>query len=76
MAPSGFGKLFTTFCLALAIFSVLVSASGAAYRKPPFMGPFLEKELTVQIDGTSKALSAMCEIASEACQTWFPVQDK
>nr|CAH7720714.1 unnamed protein product [Callosobruchus chinensis]CAH7722245.1 unnamed protein product [Callosobruchus chinensis] len=75
MAPSGFGKLFTTFCLALAIFSVLVSASGAAYRKPPFNGSIFGKR-TNEIDGTSKALSAMCEIASEACQTWFPVQDK
>jgi len=26
-------------------------------------------------DGTGKALSAMCEIASEACSAWFPQSD-
>lgn len=29
-----------------------------------------------EYDSTSKAISAMCEIASEACQTWFPTQEK
>lgn len=27
-------------------------------------------------ESASKALTAMCEIASEACQTWFPAQEK
>jgi hypothetical protein len=26
-------------------------------------------------DGAGKALSAMCEIASEACSAWFPQSD-
>lgn len=26
--------------------------------------------------GAGKTLSSMCEIASEACQAWFPSQDK
>lgn len=32
--------------------------------------------LVLDYDSASKALSAMCEIASEACQTWFPTQEK
>lgn len=32
--------------------------------------------LFADVDNAGKALSAMCEIASEACQTWFSSQEK
>lgn len=29
-----------------------------------------------EYDSATKAYSSLCEIASEACQGWFPAQDK
>ncbi|XP_019881334.1 neuropeptide SIFamide [Aethina tumida] len=61
---------------ALAIICCL-TFSEATYRKPPFNGSIFGKRgSTNEYDSASKALSAMCEIASEACQTWFPTQEK
>ncbi|KAJ3649200.1 hypothetical protein Zmor_020955 [Zophobas morio] len=71
-----FAKLLTICTLALILASWLVP-SEATYRKPPFNGSIFGKRgATSEYDSTGKALSAMCEIASEACQAWFPAQEK
>ncbi|KAJ3637447.1 hypothetical protein MTP99_000904 [Tenebrio molitor] len=72
----GFAKFLTVCIVATFLASWLVMAE-ATYRKPPFNGSIFGKRgATNEYDSASKALSAMCEIASEACQTWFPTQEK
>ncbi|XP_056636465.1 SIFamide-related peptide [Diorhabda carinulata] len=65
------------FVVAIVMFGV-ISSSDAAYRRPPFNGSIFGKRTTGNNDfeNAGKALSAMCEIASEACASWFPTQDK
>ncbi|CAG9813396.1 unnamed protein product [Phaedon cochleariae] len=72
------GKILAFLCLAFIVFSVVISTSDAAYRRPPFNGSIFGKRTgtTAEFDNAGKALTAMCEIASEACQTWFPAQEK
>ncbi|XP_030753458.1 neuropeptide SIFamide [Sitophilus oryzae] len=68
----------TTILLLVAIFCI-ISPSMATYRKPPFNGSIFGKRSGIgsnEYDSASKALSAMCEIANEACQSWFPSQEK
>ncbi|KAM7344690.1 neuropeptide SIFamide isoform 1-T2 [Cochliomyia hominivorax] len=50
---------------------VMLNSSEAAYRKPPFNGSIFGKRNSVEYDN-AKAVTAMCEIAMEACQSWFP----
>ncbi|XP_067004761.2 neuropeptide SIFamide [Anabrus simplex] len=58
------------FLLAVLFMS---QVSCATYRKPPFNGSIFGKRgNAVEYDNAGKALSAMCEIASEACSAWFP----
>ncbi|RZC40201.1 hypothetical protein BDFB_008940 [Asbolus verrucosus] len=73
---STFARLLT-ICVVAMIFSSWLVVAEATYRKPPFNGSIFGKRgATNEYDSASKALSAMCEIASEACQTWFPSQEK
>ncbi|XP_077292439.1 uncharacterized protein LOC143915605 [Arctopsyche grandis] len=70
--------LKTTVCLLLVALLVLTlsSEAEATYRKPPFNGSIFGKRGNpADFDTVGKALSAMCEIANEACQSWFPSQD-
>ncbi|XP_075218077.1 neuropeptide SIFamide [Lycorma delicatula] len=54
----------------------LLVLTEATYRKPPFNGSIFGKRGNVaEYESASKALSSMCEIASEACAAWFPVPD-
>ncbi|XP_074032130.1 neuropeptide SIFamide [Leptinotarsa decemlineata] len=73
-----FGKVFACLCVAVLILGVLISVSDAAYRRPPFNGSIFGKRTGTsnEYDNAGKALSAMCEIANEACQSWFPTQEK
>ncbi|KAG5890203.1 hypothetical protein JTB14_028745 [Gonioctena quinquepunctata] len=72
------GKILSCFCVAIVLLGVLISTSDAAYRKPPFNGSIFGKRAGTsnEYDNAGKALSAMCEIANEACQSWFPTQEK
>ncbi|KAI9578100.1 neuropeptide SIFamide [Glossina fuscipes] len=54
--------------------AVMLTSTEAAYRKPPFNGSIFGKRNNVEYDN-AKAFSAMCEIAMEACQSWFPQAD-
>ncbi|KAL1512667.1 hypothetical protein ABEB36_002224 [Hypothenemus hampei] len=60
-------------------FLLVITPAVAAYRKPPFNGSIFGKRaggLSAEYDSAGKTLSAMCEIANEACQSWFPSQEK
>ncbi|XP_011552137.3 neuropeptide SIFamide [Plutella xylostella] len=61
-------------CL-FSIILCLVQLSTATYRtKTPFNGSMFGKRgatATVDADTTVKNIWALCEIASESCQTWF-----
>ncbi|KAF5274122.1 hypothetical protein FQR65_LT04520 [Abscondita terminalis] len=67
--------------MAIAVIAILVvtfvSMTEATYRKPPFNGSIFGKRgVTSEYDNANKALSALCEIAFDACQPWFPSQEK
>ncbi|KAJ8965936.1 hypothetical protein NQ317_009709 [Molorchus minor] len=71
-------KAVTFFCVVMLLICAFISAAEATYRKPPFNGSIFGKRTGNSVnnneyDSASKALSAMCEIANEACQTWFPI---
>ncbi|CAD7078060.1 unnamed protein product [Hermetia illucens] len=61
--------------LGLLLIMAFAVESQATYRKPPFNGSIFGKRNSVDYDPNGKAISAMCEIALEACQSWLP-QDK
>ncbi|GBP44767.1 SIFamide-related peptide [Eumeta japonica] len=65
-----FGLIF-----AVALFA-LIETGEANYRKTPFNGSIFGKRGTAEFDATPKALSAMCEIAAEACSPFYVTQDK
>ncbi|XP_055921245.1 neuropeptide SIFamide [Eupeodes corollae] len=68
-------KVISFFLVAFLVAAILVESTEAAYRKPPFNGSIFGKRNSVEYDN-GKALTAMCEIALEACQTWFPQENK
>ncbi|XP_071450556.1 FMRFamide-related neuropeptides-like [Hetaerina americana] len=64
---------FGVVLVALALLSVSVSAS--SYRKPPFNGSIFGKRAGVasaETESRVMALSALCEVALEACSSWMP----
>ncbi|XP_014245894.1 SIFamide-related peptide [Cimex lectularius] len=64
-------------CLLLVISFLVFDVATASYKKPPFNGSIFGKRTGPPTDyeTAGKALSTMCEIASEACAAWFPVQE-
>ncbi|CAG9766532.1 unnamed protein product [Ceutorhynchus assimilis] len=74
--------LFTKLAIVLiaTTFLLVLTPAEANYRKPPFNGSIFGKRSggigNNEYDTASKTLSAMCEIATEACQSWFPSQEK
>ncbi|GAB0093354.1 Neuropeptide SIFamide [Sergentomyia squamirostris] len=68
-------RLLTVFVI-ICVFCIAMHSAEGTYRKPPFNGSiFGKRNSVVDYDSGGKALSAMCEIALEACGAWFP-QDK
>ncbi|EZA52345.1 hypothetical protein DMN91_006691 [Ooceraea biroi] len=66
------------FTIALAvIIAILALSVDAAYRKPPFNGSIFGKRSNTVTDYevTSRALSAICEVASETCTAWQSRQE-
>ncbi|XP_028157549.1 neuropeptide SIFamide-like [Ostrinia nubilalis] len=66
--------IFAVFLVAMVLY--LIHSTEANYRKPPFNGSIFGKRGTVEYDSTGKALSALCEIASETCQAWYQTLEK
>ncbi|KAM3955906.1 SIFamide [Aphomia sociella] len=60
----------------VAVFLCLFHAIECNYKKPPFNGSIFGKRGNVEYDSTGKALSALCEIASETCQAWYQTLEK
>ncbi|KAH0954374.1 hypothetical protein HN011_007472 [Eciton burchellii] len=62
--------------VALAVIVVILAFSvDAAYRKPPFNGSIFGKRSVTDYEITSRALSAICEVASETCTAWQARQE-
>ncbi|KAG5306301.1 PREDICTED: FMRFamide-related neuropeptides [Acromyrmex echinatior] len=64
--------------LTLAVIMVaFVISANAAYKKPPFNGSIFGKRSNTVTDYevTSRALSAICEVASETCTAWLSHQE-
>ncbi|XP_075988429.1 neuropeptide SIFamide-like [Anticarsia gemmatalis] len=62
------------FIIAVCVIAVvlcLLDGTDATYRKPPFNGSIFGKRGVVEYDSTGRALSALCEIASETCQAFY-----
>ncbi|XP_052757133.1 neuropeptide SIFamide-like [Galleria mellonella] len=59
----------------VAVFLCLLHTIEANYKKPPFNGSIFGKRNNIEYDSTGKALSALCEIASETCQAWYQALD-
>ncbi|XP_059614325.1 neuropeptide SIFamide [Phlebotomus argentipes] len=65
-----------TLLVIICVFCIAMHSAEGTYRKPPFNGSIFGKRNSIgDYDSGGKALSAMCEIALEACGAWFP-QDK
>ncbi|XP_055607707.1 SIFamide-related peptide [Uranotaenia lowii] len=71
-------KFVGSIVLMLVIVLVFSQSTEAGYRKPPFNGSIFGKRNgnSIEYEGNAKVLSAMCEIAAEACQTWFAQEQK
>nr|C0HKV8.1 RecName: Full=Neuropeptide SIFamide; Short=SIFa; AltName: Full=TYRKPPFNGSIF-amide; Flags: Precursor [Agrotis ipsilon] len=63
-------RFIVALCLFAIVMCIIHKAEGT-YRKPPFNGSIFGKRGVVEYDTTGRALSALCEIASETCQAWY-----
>ncbi|KPI96616.1 FMRFamide-related neuropeptide [Papilio xuthus] len=63
-------RAVVVFCL-IAMIICLITPTEGNYRKPPFNGSIFGKRGNTENDATERAMSALCEIASETCQMWF-----
>ncbi|BES97938.1 Hypothetical protein NTJ_10753 [Nesidiocoris tenuis] len=70
-------RFLVASCLMAVLVLLILDVSFASYKKPPFNGSIFGKRTGPPSDyeQAGKALSTMCEIASEACSAWFPIQD-
>lgn len=66
---------FTLVCVVFIVSTILLfQMSAATYRKPPFNGSIFGKRSTNTIEfdsNTGKTFASMCEIASQACNSWY-----
>ncbi|XP_052898845.1 neuropeptide SIFamide [Anopheles moucheti] len=71
-------KVLGSFIVVLLVVLALSGSAEAGYRKPPFNGSIFGKRSgnSVDYEGNAKVLSTMCEIAAEACQSWFTQEQK
>ncbi|XP_063237295.1 SIFamide-related peptide [Bacillus rossius redtenbacheri] len=64
-----------------ALLLLLAAPAATSAKKPPFNGSIFGKRSNYvaelrDYESNGRVLSAMCEIASEACASWFPQTDK
>ncbi|KAJ0170181.1 hypothetical protein K1T71_014109 [Dendrolimus kikuchii] len=62
------------FCVVAVLLS-LVELSEANYKNAPMNGIMFGKRGPSDYDPRGKTFTALCEIATEACQAWFPSQE-
>ncbi|KAL0809791.1 hypothetical protein ABMA28_011287 [Loxostege sticticalis] len=61
-------------CALMILFS-LVQLGEANYKNAPMNGIMFGKRGPSDYDSRGKTFTALCEIATEACQAWFPSQE-
>ncbi|XP_026749226.1 neuropeptide IMFamide [Galleria mellonella] len=61
-------------CAIIVILS-LAGVSEANYKNAPMNGIMFGKRGPSEYDSRGKTFTALCEIATEACQAWFPSQE-
>ncbi|XP_041984860.1 neuropeptide IMFamide [Aricia agestis] len=68
-------RLTVTIAVIAVILSVIGSTE-ANYKNAPMNGiMFGKRGPSTEYDPRTKAYTSLCEIATEACQTWFPLQE-
>ncbi|CAK1593439.1 unnamed protein product [Parnassius mnemosyne] len=63
------------FVCLVAVLLSLFEVSQANYKNAPMNGIMFGKRGPSDYDARSKAFTALCEIATEACQAWFSSQE-
>ncbi|KPI96617.1 hypothetical protein RR46_12647 [Papilio xuthus] len=58
-----------------AILFSMIEVSHANYKNAPMNGIMFGKRVPSEYEIRSKTFTALCEIATEACQAWFPSQE-
>ncbi|CAG4963449.1 unnamed protein product [Colias eurytheme] len=61
-----------TVLLVILALLCLIQISEANYKNAPMNGIMFGKRGPSDYENRGKAFTALCEIATEACQTWFP----
>nr|WGD18917.1 IMF amide [Helicoverpa armigera] len=61
-------------CVVVVLLS-LAGVSEANYKNAPMNGIMFGKRGPTEYDQRGKTFTALCEIATEACQAWFPSQE-
>ncbi|CAH0716865.1 unnamed protein product, partial [Brenthis ino] len=71
--------ILSRLSLALALVAILFSLidlSEANYKNAPMNGIMFGKRGPSDYESRGKTFTVLCEIATEACQAWFPSQEK
>ncbi|XP_072937505.1 neuropeptide IMFamide-like [Epargyreus clarus] len=79
-AQETYNKMISTMtriifaAVAVTVFLCTFDFAEANYKNAPMNGIMFGKRgpTVTEYDSRSKAFTALCEIATEACQTWFP----
>ncbi|XP_028157558.1 neuropeptide IMFamide-like [Ostrinia furnacalis] len=74
MASDMLRLTIAVFCALMVLFS-LVQLGEANYKNAPMNGIMFGKRGPSDYDSRGKTFTALCEIATEACQAWFPSQE-
>ncbi|OWR54173.1 IMFamide precursor [Danaus plexippus plexippus] len=70
--------VFARLTVAITILAILLCMVGDAkanYKNAPMNGIMFGKRGPTEYDTRGKTFTALCEIATEACQTWFPLPE-
>ncbi|KOB75515.1 IMFamide [Operophtera brumata] len=67
-------RFMSAVCVTIVLLS-LADLSEANYKTAPMNGIMFGKRGPLDYDSRVKTFTSLCEIANEACQTWFPPQE-
>ncbi|XP_030032890.2 neuropeptide IMFamide isoform X2 [Manduca sexta] len=68
-------RFTATMLFVMAVLLSLAVISEANYKNAPMNGIMFGKRGPSDYDPRGKTFTALCEIATEACQAWFPSQE-
>ncbi|XP_050718719.1 FMRFamide-related neuropeptides-like [Eriocheir sinensis] len=70
-------RVVVAVAVVVVVLALLSSPVSAGYRKPPFNGSIFGKRAGADpVYEPAKALTAVCQVAMEACGGWFPGTEK